>query len=477
MPDRIELDALLIGALYGELTPADEARLTAHLESHPADRTALSDLTRTRAAVRESRILAFQLEPPQGISALLLREASRRAPRPARETGGWFQRLVRSFMAHPAMAAAAMLVLVVSVAGTLYLRGGNHFASPKLEATSSQPATSAPDQTRGQDPALVAPAAPAEPVTPLSVPAAEPQAPPQNAGAPVAAGAGSASAGMAGSESADGYRVRLEEKQQPARNDLASPGRSAPPPSAKAKGAAKADRSADDNDLPAPAKLAKKPSGIEIHSPQPQPKELKDTDVGDAKKSEAAPGGGAATPPAVPSRAPARPPSPSTQAALNQEEPSPAPEPAAQSPSDGKRATAKPVTRGASAAAAPPPPPPPPAATTAPSSDAAANTRDGRAADKAADANASKNSALLSWARKQHDQVISLVGSSDCHAAASAAAEIYNRAPSYYAANVVTDRQVRPCLPYLNSERDRQDRVRASKRALRTDDASRTDRK
>src|SRR4051812_40922073 len=81
MVDRTDIDALLIGALYGELTPADEARLTAHLESHPADRTALDNLTRTRAAVRDSRILTFQAEPSQAISALLLQEASRRAPR------------------------------------------------------------------------------------------------------------------------------------------------------------------------------------------------------------------------------------------------------------------------------------------------------------------------------------------------------------------------------------------------------------
>src|ERR1043166_8735368 len=162
MPDRTEIDALLIGALYGELTPADEARLTAHLESHPADRTALSDLTRTRAAVRESRILAFQFDPPQGISALLLREASRRAPRPAPATEGWFQRFVRAFMAHPAMAAAAMLVLVVGVAGTLYLRGGDHFASPKLDV--SPGAAGAMDDTRGRaEVPAAAPAATAPP--------------------------------------------------------------------------------------------------------------------------------------------------------------------------------------------------------------------------------------------------------------------------------------------------------------------------
>ena len=32
MVDAQDIDALLIGALYGELTPADEARLVAHLE-------------------------------------------------------------------------------------------------------------------------------------------------------------------------------------------------------------------------------------------------------------------------------------------------------------------------------------------------------------------------------------------------------------------------------------------------------------
>src|SRR5690349_12827895 len=99
MADRTDIDALLIGALYGELTPADEARLTAHLESHPADRTALADLTRTRAAIRDSRIFAFQWEPPHSVSALLLQEASRRAPRPARSVDGdsesWFARFVR----------------------------------------------------------------------------------------------------------------------------------------------------------------------------------------------------------------------------------------------------------------------------------------------------------------------------------------------------------------------------------------------
>src|SRR5689334_24955752 len=121
MVDRQDIDALLISALYGELTPAEEARLQTHLDSHPADRTALADLTFARNAVRESRILTVQLEPPQAVSAMLLQEAARRAPKPVvvpeKEKDGWFQRFVRSFVAHPAMAAAAMLVVVLGVAG------------------------------------------------------------------------------------------------------------------------------------------------------------------------------------------------------------------------------------------------------------------------------------------------------------------------------------------------------------------------
>ena len=81
--DRQDIDALLIGALYGELTPADEARLAAHLESHPADRSALDGLQVARDAVKQSRIFDVQADPPQAVSAILLQEAARRAPRTA----------------------------------------------------------------------------------------------------------------------------------------------------------------------------------------------------------------------------------------------------------------------------------------------------------------------------------------------------------------------------------------------------------
>jgi hypothetical protein len=152
--DRQDIDALLISALYGELTPADEARLSQHLESHPTDRTALADLTRARLAVRECRILERQVEPPQSVSAMLLQEAARRAPRKVdSDKRSWLQRLMMSLVAHPAMAAAATLVLVVGVAGSLYMRNGDQFADK----------TAATDPTTARnEPAMQAPAAPVE---------------------------------------------------------------------------------------------------------------------------------------------------------------------------------------------------------------------------------------------------------------------------------------------------------------------------
>jgi hypothetical protein len=153
--DRQDIDALLIGALYGELTPADEARLAAHLESHPADKSALDAMKVARDAVKQSRIFDVQAEPPQAISAVLLQEAARRAPKkpadPERHES-WFMRFVRTFASHPAMAAAAMLVVVVGVAGTLYMRSGDQFA----EKTAPQQETAQLDNTRPEAPPPVA---------------------------------------------------------------------------------------------------------------------------------------------------------------------------------------------------------------------------------------------------------------------------------------------------------------------------------
>ena len=98
---------------------------------------------------------------------------------------------------------------------------------------------------------------------------------------------------------------------------------------------------------------------------------------------------------------------------------------------------------------------------------AAGNAND-RSADKAEAKPAddkTRDGAVLAWARKQRDQVVSLVTANNCDAAADAAMEIYNRAPGYFSSVILTDREVRPCLQYVTRQRDRAERSRAAKNA------------
>lgn len=548
MIDRMDIDALLVSALYGELTPADEARLTAHLESHPADRTALADLTHTRATIRESRILTFQFEPPQSVSALLLQEAARRAPKPRGEVAGWFHRFTRSFMMHPAMAAAAMLVLVVGVAGTLYVRHGDPFVEMAPVATTDQSMASAAQPKSEPETTTVA----------TETGRADDS---KNRGAEGTTGAAAGSAG---------YRVGLDEPADPpklaVRDELqtsagrAKGGKSAVVANDGKDDGQKDDSQKDDGDLAkrgwayeaSPAQLAKqegaaprpaKPTrlakegdlagaGIELRSRELEPKDFDDEqrdqkadkpskkassnrklDLADAEgdrvsaadKVQQVPatgaGGGAATvaPGMIPPQAHAAAPGPAADPAA-----APPPAPAAvtavgasSSPSNVTKfkASEKTVSRSAPQGQAPspqpsPPPPPAPAVmAAAPPSSERDNRRsagkpatpsvdtkpaadaklaqdkptDDKAVDKAVD------KALIDWAQKQRDQVLALVKSNNCRAAANAAVEIYNRAPDYYAANIATDRSIKPCIAYVNDVRERADRRRAMKRANTVD--------
>ncbi len=271
MLERQDIDALLISALYGELTPADEARLNAHLDSHPGDKSALADLTSARTAIRESRFLTVQIEPPQAVSALLLQEASRSAPvravaaEPPKES--WFHRFISSFARHPATTAAAMLVVVVGVAGTMYLRNGGkgQFAEQSTE-------TFARDQA------------------PASAPAALEE-------------------GQAGKAGLDEARVLQNRAGSAFSATLAEPEAAADKP-ADAKATAKLEKARDDRQ---DSKEAKKPAptrtyiGVQSERP-PEPKELEqdfggasslDGDVARRAKGGQATGNTRTPPPAV----------------------------------------------------------------------------------------------------------------------------------------------------------------------------------
>ncbi|HEY0194008.1 MAG TPA: hypothetical protein VGC42_22980 [Kofleriaceae bacterium] len=414
--DSIDLDALLIGALYGELTPADEARLTAHLESHPADRTALAELTHTRGQVRDSRLFAVQLEPPQAVMTRVMQEAVRRAPHKPSES--WFQRFVRSLTAHPAMAAAMTLVLVVGVAGTLYMRHEDGFGAPPPEMVTAA-------REPAPDPAAVATSTPPAPADPAAPTPADPAAP---ATGSWAAGSASAGPGAAGEGSVKGG---VEKSAELARDAVAmAPAVTAPAAPSGGGGA--------------PARHLRQ--GIEVHgSTGLVPKDLPAADErkfakvdrdGFADRKEAS---GGAAPGGAPIGMAAASPSPSAAA--------PPPPPAEASKRVAPEADV--VAQAPAAGAAAPEPAP---------AYGANKLRVQERAPEPAPAGGTDG-----WAQKQHEQVVAYVRANNCRAAAVAASEIYSRAPEYYAANVEVDRSIKPCLAYLNTERERRQRARAAK--------------
>ncbi len=164
MGDRLDIDALLIGALYGELDGDDRARLDAHLVSHPADRAALDELRRTRSWLHDqgAREALGAAEPANAISARLIQEAARRAPAPRAAAGGgvfgFLTGLFRPLAAHPALSAAAALVIVIG-AGSMMMRHKSLDVAQPAAPTEPVAAAPAPALPPGEGQGAAAPAA------------------------------------------------------------------------------------------------------------------------------------------------------------------------------------------------------------------------------------------------------------------------------------------------------------------------------
>ena len=65
--------------------------------------------------------------------------------------------------------------------------------------------------------------------------------------------------------------------------------------------------------------------------------------------------------------------------------------------------------------------------------------------------------------KDQHAALVTAVRANNCGRAAKIALSIANRAPGYYAQNVETDRSVKECIAYINTEREKDAEVRASR--------------
>ena len=120
--NNVDLDGLMMDWLYDELSPSDKVRFEREVAEHPERMADAQALARTRGLVSSLP----EVEPPPSLSAILLQEAAKHA-KPARaktESRGffaWFGALFQQMALHPGFAAAASLVLIAGVAGTLYV--------------------------------------------------------------------------------------------------------------------------------------------------------------------------------------------------------------------------------------------------------------------------------------------------------------------------------------------------------------------
>ncbi len=458
MVERQDIDALLISALYGELTPSEETRLAAHLDSHPGDRTALADLTHARGLVRESRLFQIQLDPPQSVSTLLMNEARRCAPKPEVKEG-WFARFVRSFAAHPAMAAAAMLVVMLGVA-TFVTRKKADFADSTAPAG---PEVTLQEKASGGDsPAM----APSNGVVMGGMAAGSSSAVADQGSAAVVDGLADGSRDQYRVALAEGGDQLADKKQAEASDDQEK--QLAP----KAKPATKS--GSDFGSVVSKESLAKKPNqGIELRSAvEPAPKDFEDeatrrkgsknmvaysdndnldSNVDARVKSESAPGAAPPTTGSTSSGSRVGNVSGGAGGTGRGYEPNAPTDAVTVAPTTPRPTTTTSKVPSAPRIATPAPPPAPPKADPRPAKtvDRAAPARNaGPADEKPADPQ-------LAWARDQHAALIAQVRAGDCKKAASIATTISNRAPAYYQQNVETDRAVKACVVYINNERER----------------------
>lgn len=155
-------ELLLVEALYGEV-PDSEVSRTEELEGLRGLRSMFADLP--------------EEEPPSAISAKLMSAAAEAVKARAPDKPGLWARLLALFQpiaAHPALAAAASLVLVVTIGGVMVMTGRSRVAEPDTKsATPASYDTGAAPADEFKDKAVDLPAS--EPETMAAEPEPEPK--------------------------------------------------------------------------------------------------------------------------------------------------------------------------------------------------------------------------------------------------------------------------------------------------------------
>lgn len=156
---NIDFDALLVDWLYGELDSADTERFEKHLETHPEDAAEAAAMRRVRAYAKK----IDQAEPPANLTTILMHEAASRAESNKGGAGLWaaITGFFQPVFMHPAASAMASFVLVVGVAGVLYMRNGSDMiAEPRADSSAAAPTSIASNQAEAKSAARPASGAP-----------------------------------------------------------------------------------------------------------------------------------------------------------------------------------------------------------------------------------------------------------------------------------------------------------------------------
>ncbi|MCC6750407.1 MAG: zf-HC2 domain-containing protein [Deltaproteobacteria bacterium] len=157
--DCTHIDELLLDYLYEELAPAERQEVEAHLAGCPKCAEQVAGFQRTRAKVRDLE----EVEPPRGVSALLLEEAEKAARPRAVGLGARLRGFFQLLVLHPAMAAAVTLVAVLGVSFYVYQQGLPGSKQPDVDPLTLEGRVE--KLAAKQEPAAGAPAAATSPST------------------------------------------------------------------------------------------------------------------------------------------------------------------------------------------------------------------------------------------------------------------------------------------------------------------------
>src|SRR5689334_2238401 len=129
--DCTNIDELMMDFLYQELSADETTSFQKHVDSCERCTAELLKFQGVRTAAKS----LIEEDPPVAISARLLSEAAEAVrPSAAKRAWAWLVGVLAPMRAHPALAAATALVVVIGVGGLLMRRG---YRGEKAEKTVS----------------------------------------------------------------------------------------------------------------------------------------------------------------------------------------------------------------------------------------------------------------------------------------------------------------------------------------------------